>query len=441
VKQVLAQELAQLALLAEACDKRHDFHARRGALLLSAGEYSEAASALEKALLLNPDLAGTQLDYAQALARAGQRAGALGLVEQVAQRPDIEPGLRQWLEQEVRQAAPRAPGGLGEVSREARGLAPSALFAQEKPVGLSWSAMLQSSVGRESNLASASHTRELTLYLLGGPVQVTLADNPIPQAGLALRLSGGVQAAIATGLGEMRASAFVQRRIAQPQGVPEQQFARAEISLSHTLGPGQVQWLAVQQSLRQGELYGANDLSFLVDYAPGLRAGPCLGAGAIGQADQRYAQAANMAGRYSFRRLELRCAMAGEWRIGRLVGLDRAALADRPGGDKRRADIYLRHERPLRIALPRAESSTEAAGRLSVWARRGTSADDRVLSELLGPAATETRREDIGAGLWWRVGERWQWGIDVEKNTQRSTNPLLNINNLSIYSGVRWQIE
>jgi hypothetical protein len=121
--------------------------------------------------------------------------------------------------------------------------------------------------------------------------------------------------------------------------------------------------------------------------------------------------------------------------------LDSAELPDRPGGNKRRADIYLRHERPLRIALPRAESRSEAAGLLSVWARKGTSADDRVLSELLGPEPTQTRREDIGAGLWWRVGERWQVGIDVEKNTQLSTNPLLNINGFSIYAGARWQLE
>jgi hypothetical protein len=366
---------------------------------------------------------------------------ALGLVEQVAQRPDIEPELRQWLEQEVRQAAASSPGGLKEASGAARGSATSALFAQEKPAGLSWSAMLQSSFGRESNLASASHTRELTLYLLGGPVQVPLADNLRPQAGLALRVAGGVQAALTTGFGQMRASAFVQRRIAELQGVPEQQFARVELNFRHTLGPGQVQWLAAQQSLRQGELYGADDLSLLVDYAPGLRAGPCLGAGALGQAHQRYAQAANMAGRFFFKRLELRCAMAGEWRIGRLVGLDSAELPDRPGGNKRRADIYLRHERPLRIALPRAESRSEAAGLLSVWARKGTSADDRVLSELLGPEPTQTRREDIGAGLWWRVGERWQVGIDVEKNTQLSTNPLLNINSSSIYTGLKWQLN
>jgi hypothetical protein len=39
------------------------------------------------------------------------------------------------------------------------------------------------------------------------------------------------------------------------------------------------------------------------------------------------------------------------------------------------------------------------------------------------------------------VGERWQVGIDVEKNTQLSTNPLLNINGFSIYAGARWQLE
>jgi len=437
----LRGELGRLALLAPVCDARDDFHARRGALLLSDGQYNEAASALEKALLLNPDLAGAQLDYAQALARGGQREVALDLVKQVAQRPDIEPELRAWLEQEARRAAQPGAGVRAGASDAGAGPRASGFFSEQPASRLSWSAMLQSSFGRESNLVSASHTRELTLYLLGGPVVVPLADNQQPQAGLALRLSGGVQAAINPGFGELRLGAFLQKRIAEAGGVPEQQFSRLEVGFRHPLGPGHLNWTAARQSLRQGDLYGADDLTYLADYTPTLRLGPCLAAGALGQADQRYAQAANMAGRYRFGRLELRCAIAGEWRIGQTAGTDTAELADRPGGDKKRADLYLRYDRPLQIALPGARPASGFAGRLNVWVRSSSARDERVYSELLGADPTRTRRQDFGAGIWWQLGRRWQAGVDVEKNSQTSTNPLLSIENLLVYTGLRWQME
>ena len=55
--------LERLAQLAEACDASAFFHAHWGAVFLAQGQSEAAAVALEKALLLNPDLPGAQLDY------------------------------------------------------------------------------------------------------------------------------------------------------------------------------------------------------------------------------------------------------------------------------------------------------------------------------------------------------------------------------------------
>ena len=52
--------LEQLAQWAEACDENAFFHAHRGAVLLAQGQTEAAAVALEKALLLNPDLPGAK---------------------------------------------------------------------------------------------------------------------------------------------------------------------------------------------------------------------------------------------------------------------------------------------------------------------------------------------------------------------------------------------
>lgn len=169
--------LDKLADQAEACDTRADYFAHRGSLLLMAGRLPEAATNLEKALLLNPDLPGAQLDFAQALAQLGQKEAALQLVDQVGGRTDIEPGLRQWL---------------------------SSFQTPPKGEAWSWNAMLQSSLGRETNLDSATHTDTLTLYLSNGPVIVNLTDAERPRAGTGIKNWLAVQGLRATGPGEVR---------------------------------------------------------------------------------------------------------------------------------------------------------------------------------------------------------------------------------------------
>ena len=437
----LRAELERLASLAGACDARDDFHARLGALRLSDGQYQAAASALEKALLLNPELAGAQLDYAQALARLGQREVALDLVRQVAERPDIEPGLRAWLDEESKRAAATARTSARSDALAVRAERPAGLFAAEVAPRLAWNALLQSSLGRESNLASASHTRALLLYIPGAPVLVPLSENQVPQAGVALRLLAGVQLGFDPGFGSFRLGALAQSRKAEAEGVPGQHFARLEISYRHPLGPGDIQWTVAQQGLRQGAIYDAKELAMTVDYAPTLRLGRCQGNGALGRSDQRYAQAANMAGRYSFHRLEVRCTVAGEWRLGRTAGTDAPESAERPGGEKYRSDLYLRYERALDFSGSAARTSGGPAGLLSLWARKGESRDAMVASALLGPEPTRTEREDLGIGLWWRVQRQWQIGVDLEASTQRSTNALLDIRNVAVYTGARWSLR
>ena len=81
----------------EVCDGNAFFHAFRGAQLLAQGQIEVAAIALEKALLLNPDLPGAQLDYAQALAQIGLKGSARAILNEVLQRPDIQPQLKTQL--------------------------------------------------------------------------------------------------------------------------------------------------------------------------------------------------------------------------------------------------------------------------------------------------------------------------------------------------------
>ena len=158
--------VGQLAQWANACEDNAFFHAYLGAQLLTLGQTEAAAVSLEKALLLNPDLPGAQLDFAQALAQIGLKGSARAILNEVLQRPDIQPDLKN------------------QLSR--------AQLVQAQP-NWQWSALAQTAYGYESNLNSATYTEGLTLYLSNGPVTLGLSDNAKPVAGDAFKSSVAVQ--------------------------------------------------------------------------------------------------------------------------------------------------------------------------------------------------------------------------------------------------------
>ena len=101
--------MGQLAQWADACEDNAFFHAYLGAKLLALGQTEAAAVSLEKALLINPDLPGAQLDYAQALAEIGLKGSARAILNEVLQRPDIQPELKVQLSKaQQAQAQPQA---------------------------------------------------------------------------------------------------------------------------------------------------------------------------------------------------------------------------------------------------------------------------------------------------------------------------------------------
>jgi len=130
--------LEQLAAWAEACDQNAFFQAYLGAQLLAVGQTDAAAVVLEKALLINPDLPGAQLDFAQALAQIGLKGSARAILSEVLQRPDIQPDLKNQLAK--------------------------AQLEQAQP-SWQWQGLAQSAYGHESNLNSATYTDTLPLYL------------------------------------------------------------------------------------------------------------------------------------------------------------------------------------------------------------------------------------------------------------------------------------
>ena len=149
---VFAHGIALSQTTPDPCDEQAICQAQKGAQLLAQGRVEEAAVALEKALLLDPNLPGAQLDYAQALALIGLKGSARAMLADVLQRPDIQPKLKSKLT-----GAQNPPSDANQP-----GL----------PSEWQWSKLAQAALGHETNLNSATFTDSLTLMLSNGPVTI-----------------------------------------------------------------------------------------------------------------------------------------------------------------------------------------------------------------------------------------------------------------------------
>lgn len=169
---VLPKDAVQAQALAErlspqlvACERDASFLAWYGAVLRQAQRYPEAAVWLERALLLEPNLLGAQLDYADTLAALAEWPSARSLWEQLRQRPDLPAHVQQAL--------------------EARLSAWNHIFLPLRRTH--WAVK----VGRDSNLTSAPRADQLALTLPSGEISLPLSENFRPHAGNVLLLEAG----------------------------------------------------------------------------------------------------------------------------------------------------------------------------------------------------------------------------------------------------------
>ena len=162
----LQQSLAQLDRVSELCLDNPRFHAQRGLVLQLMGQSAAAVESLERALLLEPDQPGTQLDYALALRDAGDAASAQALLQQISQRPDLPVGLQPVLQGQLQALQSLPNSALDQY------------FNQHLKVSVA--------AGLDSNLNNATSDNQLTLTFPGGDVSLQLADASRAQRGSAL---------------------------------------------------------------------------------------------------------------------------------------------------------------------------------------------------------------------------------------------------------------
>jgi tetratricopeptide (TPR) repeat protein len=93
----------QLRALQGRCLRDVEYYALLGAAQLNSGRLTLAVESLERALLLDPQHGGAQIDYAQALFRRGELFPALAMNQRVINRDDLPDNLRPMLSERQRQ--------------------------------------------------------------------------------------------------------------------------------------------------------------------------------------------------------------------------------------------------------------------------------------------------------------------------------------------------
>jgi tetratricopeptide (TPR) repeat protein len=155
----------QLEPMSSECLESSEFYALLGAAKLNSGNIADAFESLERALLLEPENGGAQMDYAQALYLQGQLFSALEINDALLAREDLPSNLQAIILQ--REQTWRA-------------------LTSER------SAQLDILAGYDNNLNGAPDPSQLTLTLSGEPIVLLLNEEFRPKSGpyMNFRLGG-----------------------------------------------------------------------------------------------------------------------------------------------------------------------------------------------------------------------------------------------------------
>ena len=405
----------QLASLAGQCGNDPGYLAYRGAVLNALGKADEAAGFLEQALLLNPDLAGAKVDYAEALAATGDTSAASALLKDLLARPDVPPELRAHLVRRL-----NAFEALHRFD---------ALTGLQNWIGTEWQGTAAVSVrgGHDSNLNSAPSRDTLTLTFPGGEAELLLAER--------FRRRGG-----ATGLVE--ASGQAARRLEGGAALQLYAEARARMSPSNSDTDYQQGQVAVGWSkpLRSGDAlfalsgtrlhYGGADLYSSARFSVSRDwtykdCRPRIG----GETEwRRYPAASELEGQFYGLTAGIACLLGSDRvAVGVRVGQD-FAQRERPGGDQRQVD--------LRIAwLAAVGNGTLFADAVVTFQR-----DEQGFSPLLESNATRRlNRASVHLEYAYPIASGWAVLVSADGTLQRSNIDLFDVAGRAIYLGLRWQ--
>ncbi len=438
----LQQSLAQLDSVSEQCLDNPRFHAQRGLVLQLMGQSAAAVESLERALMLEPDQPGTQLDYALALRDAGDAVSAQALLQQISQRPDLPAGLQPVLQ-----------GQLAALKSQLNG---------------PWEHHLKASVaaGVDSNLNNATSDRQLTLTFPAGDVSLQLTDASRAQRGTALMTALQYQAIKRVSDNLWVLQAELRNRNTRSADTGYQQLDLGAQWLQAPEAPSQWQARLGYSNLRFGgvELLHSVRTALVHQWqiawpAPHSSCRPLAGL----EADlRRYPTTRALDGTYRGFLLSLTCDAAedsaaapatgqpGDFLSGNPYaslprfslqlrsGQDRAASSQRPGGNNAATD--LRTAAYGRLQLPGVPELDWVAEYSWVRQQDSTGYSSLLGNNALRKSTRQVVRLELARQLPASVLGGARWFVSAELSQQSSNLNAFAAKGRSLNSGLRWDI-
>ncbi|WP_435750943.1 hypothetical protein [Thauera sp. AutoDN2] len=399
-----AAALHRLDAHAQACAHDAVWHAQRGALLLELGRVAEAAENLERALLLDPLLAGARIDYADALAALGDLEAASELATSLLRLPDLPAAARRHLEARLRHWR---QAGTDAATPWQRRIELAAQF------------------GWERNLNGGPAADTILLTPPEGSIELPIAASQRPRAGMAAQTSAEVQAL-------------------RPLGDDWSLFLRGHLRLRDTTGSDSDYLLGnfdayllhrrnnQETSLQLARLeqrFGGRHLLAETRLAAQRQwlGAPCRPRLGLDTARRDYPGAPQLGGKQLGLRAGLMC-VNGAWRtdLDLRAAIDKPLRTDRPGGAQRW--LELQWSATWQGTDYRAEAS----------ASLGQVLDREGYSLLLNEGeAREILRQALRLELARPLAPHWEAVLAVEHFRQRANLALFALQNHGLYFGVR----
>jgi len=409
-----AQAQAHFAALEPQCLRSAAYYRVHGQWLLQQGHHGAAVEALERALLLDAEHLGTQLDYAQALIMVGDAHSASAILSALQALPHVPQHLVSLLAAQSQ--------ALQQV------MAPAAA-----PSGLVSKVVFSQSVGGDTNLNNASTAANITLTYPTLDLDLPLAEDNLPQSGgmasTALQwtglLSHGRQMWLFQAQGRVRhthnaASRYQQADLSatwlQDPAAPRQWTAQLEHA--------QLRWAGKK-------LYASEKAGLQHQWAYRTDATTCRTAVGAEVENRTFPGSRTMDGLYRGAILTWMCQEQSSLSIQLRTGLDQPYQSDRVGGAQRQNEARVQwqfdalgNQWQAEYAYQRQQDATGYSPLLSRNATRRVT--------------RHTLRLEASRALPWPALGNPQWFGSLELTRQASNLPLFASDRRAVQTGLRW---
>lgn len=389
------------------CQQRFDYLAYRGAILLMQGDIKRATEALERALMLEPDSPGVQLDYAQALASAGELRMANSLLLELLNRTDLHPDFRLALESQRK-----------------------VLLKSNWRLGF----QLTSLLGFEENLNSAPTSRFVTLSSSAGDIVLEL--DPSNQRKKGFSWMNSLVAKGATNIDSDR-EIYLLGDVRSRQSAHSTNYLNVDGTAGYR---GERSYLLFDDGHQIDVNFGLSQIEFdektlfratrgeiAIEVPSHFSPGRCLSRLGLALENRRFPHSRGSNGRYIGAISSLSCMhSSGTFGFQAKTGRDRPTAEQRAGGAQDR--------RELDLAWGKDFGFFEA----HVMGSLAWSVDQQGYSILLSDGTPRRIRRSVSK-VEARVPLRssWVWVISVEESRQASNVELFSSRNRSVYAGLR----